>query len=120
MKLRSILTVLAVAILSWNGGMAVAQETEPAPNKTPVRSKGTPRPKPRQAAKVPVSKRIDINSASKDQLKTLPGITDEYADKIIAGRPYLTRTRLASQNVLPFGVYQSISGLITAVPPKSK
>jgi hypothetical protein len=67
-----------------------------------------------------MSKRMDINSASKEQLKTLPGITDAYADKIIAGRPYLTRTHLASQNVLPLGVYQAINGMITAIPPKSK
>ncbi|UCH16460.1 MAG: helix-hairpin-helix domain-containing protein, partial [Burkholderiales bacterium] len=36
-------------------------------------------------------KLIDVNSASRAELKTLPGIGDAEADKIIAGRPYLSK-----------------------------
>ena len=57
---------------------------------------------------------IDINSASKDQLASLPGIGDKYSDKIIAGRPYANKSQLVSKKVLPQGVYNKISGMIIA------
>ena len=63
-------------------------------------------------------KPIDINSASRAQLKTLPGIGDAEADKIIAGRPYLSKVHLVTEAGLPIGVYQSIRHRIVAVQNK--
>ena len=57
---------------------------------------------------------IDVNSASKDQLKAIPGIGDAYADKIIAGRPYNTKLDLKKKKIIPAGVYSKISGKIIA------
>jgi DNA uptake protein ComE-like DNA-binding protein len=37
---------------------------------------------------------IDLNSAPVEALVTLPGITPEYARKIVAGRPYRQRADL--------------------------
>jgi hypothetical protein len=39
---------------------------------------------------------VDINSASADELKTLPGIGDAYAKKIVEGRPYKGKDEIAS------------------------
>jgi competence protein ComEA len=64
-------------------------------------------------------KPIDINSASRAQLKTLPGIGDAEADKIIAGRPYLSKVHLVTEVGLPVGVYQSIRHQIVAVQNKA-
>jgi len=60
---------------------------------------------------------IDINSASAAQLKTLQGIGDAEARRIIARRPYRTKAELVTANVIPAGVYQANRHRIIAVQP---
>ncbi|MEO6923192.1 MAG: helix-hairpin-helix domain-containing protein [Bryocella sp.] len=66
------------------------------------------------AASAPAAALVDINTATKDQLKALPGIGDAYADKIIKARPYANKSQLVSKSVLPKGVYNKVSGMIIA------
>ena len=58
--------------------------------------------------------KIDINTATADQLKAVPGIGDTYAKKIIAGRPYTTKHQLVSKGILPNGVYEKVKGQLIA------
>ena len=62
---------------------------------------------------------VDLNSATRDQLVTLPGITSAKARQIIAGRPYAAPTDLVAKNLLTQGQFDRISGRVSARPPTS-
>ncbi len=63
------------------------------------------------AAKV---KLVDINSASKAELRKLPGISDADAAKIIAGRPYLSKANLTTRNIITREAYENLKALVVA------
>jgi hypothetical protein len=76
-------------------------------------------PKPAAAAKKP--KPVDINSASAEELKKVPGIGDAEAEKIVKNRPYPTRSHLVTRNVLSYDAYMAVKDrLVAANPPQPK
>jgi competence protein ComEA len=69
---------------------------------------------PKKATPHPAPVLVDINSASRQTLKTLPGIGDAEARRIIAGRPYLSKADLVTEKILQPGVYAGLRAAIIA------
>jgi DNA uptake protein ComE-like DNA-binding protein len=57
---------------------------------------------------------VDLNSASKEELAKLPGVSDDLADKIIAARPLKTRSELLSKKIVTRAEYRKIRSSVTA------
>jgi DNA uptake protein ComE-like DNA-binding protein len=55
---------------------------------------------------------VDLNSASKDDLMKLPGITDARAERIMAARPYSDPDELVTKKVLTKGEYNNIASRV--------
>ena len=123
MKHRIIAAALTAATLALGASLALAADDKaaaPSHSKAGVTAKAAPQSKsastPKRSAPAR-AKPVDINKASIKQLKKLPGVTDEIAAKIVAGRPYASKADLVTHNIVDTGVYGSIRQSVVAKQP---
>ncbi len=105
-------TLLAAAAIGLAASAALAQPT-PAPS-TPAARPAPTMPTTPVNPTAPTATLIDVNSASRAELMTLPGIGEARADAIIRGRPYRGKDELPRKNIIPQGVYDNIQARIVA------
>lgn len=55
---------------------------------------------------------VNVNKATKTQLQTLPGVDEDTADRIVAGRPYHTRDEIGTRGVVSPDEFNAIKDKI--------
>lgn len=66
----------------------------------------------------PADARVDINSASLDELMKVPGMTRSWASRIIRFRPYRAKNDILDRGVVTSQIYDRIKDYIIAHRPK--
>ena len=113
-KWISLAAALALLAGAAQMGAAATQEAKAAPAPSTSAASGkAPAAKPATAKK----KLVNLNAASRAELKALPGGSDEEAARIIAGRPYNSKAVLVTNNVISEGRYFAIKSLVVAGEP---
>jgi DNA uptake protein ComE-like DNA-binding protein len=71
---------------------------------------------PAFAADAPAAQdRVDVNTASKEELKTTLGVGEDEAQKIIDARPYYKKDDLKTKKVMSAGEFEKLQRLIESV-----
>ena len=60
------------------------------------------------------NKALDLNTATREQLEGLPGVSAREADRVVAGRPYNQPDELVSRHIVSQAEYDKIANRVTA------
>lgn len=91
------------------------------PSAMPASEKSTAKPASTKMHKAH-AKKLDLNSATTEQLEQLPGISSETAEKIVADRPFKNSSELVSKNIVTRPEYAKIRSRVmvhTTKAPKT-
>jgi len=95
-----VVALFSAGVLSAPAAWAQAPKTTPPPAKSEMKATG--------------HDPLDLNTASEVDLKTIPGIGDAYAKKIVQNRPYKRKDELVQKKVVPQATYDKIKDHVVA------
>ena len=99
-------TLVSILILAAGSAFAQTPGNQVAKGPTPKASSSTSKATPTSL--------VDLNTASKQALMALPGITESNAQKIIENRPYKSKADLTQKKVITHDAYAKIEARIVA------
>ena len=101
------LVILLVAVL-----FALGVAATPA-----VAQKDPPKAGASTGTKAMPKEKLDLNSASAEELQALPGIGEALSKKIVENRPYKRKDELVQKKVIPGPTYEKIKDHVIAKQP---
>jgi competence protein ComEA len=113
------LGLLALTVAAPVFAQPATTQTSPTPPSGTMAPAMPATPRAPDAAVSPRASLVDLNSATEQELKTLPGVSEADSTKIIRGRPYADKSQLVSRHVVSEAIYDKIKDHVVAKPPKS-
>ena len=102
--MKRLLLAIVVMLLTFVGPVVAADKDAKAAAKTPSTAQKAPA----------AAEKLDLNTATEQELSELPGIGEARSKAIIKGRPYKGKDELVERKILTQSVYNKIKDQVIA------